>query len=211
MNCVNTVDRISLLVAVMVSVLQGINLLKDLVREDIQAVIKMGLLITEELNVFDNKGVISSYQSSVLGSGSVKTNRLVMSDAVSEGLDVLKFIVNGPLPQSFSPRGKNLEERLTSQCKRAPGEKMCPKTKSHGRYYAIVGVFTGGIQIRNNLENTLPLRVILKHSSGNQLMAYPVRVRKMDFIMLIDGITQYNLEDIQDAIALLTQFDIVTV
>ena len=100
MNCVNTVDRISLLVAVMVSVLQGINLLKDLVREDIQAVITMSLLITEELNVFDNKGVISSYLSGVLGSGSVKTNRLVMSDAVSEGLDVLKFIVNGPLPQS---------------------------------------------------------------------------------------------------------------
>ena len=34
----------------------------------------------------------------------------------------------------------------------APGEKMCPKTKSHGRYYTIVGVFTGGIQIRYNLE-----------------------------------------------------------
>ncbi len=79
--------------------------MKDLVREDIQAVIKMGLLITEELNVFDNKGVISFYLGGIPGTGSVKTNRLVMSDAVSEGLDVLKFIVNGPLPQSFRPSG----------------------------------------------------------------------------------------------------------
>lgn len=81
--------------------------MKDLVGEDIQVVIKTGLLITEELNVFDDKGVIRSYLGGVLGSGSVKTNRLVMSDAVSEGLDVLKFIVNGPLPLSFSPRGIN--------------------------------------------------------------------------------------------------------
>jgi len=107
----------------MVSVLQGINLLKDLVREDVQAVIEMGFLITEELNVFDDKGVISFYLSGVFGSSSVKANRFVMSNAVSKGLDVLKFIVYGPLPQSLRPSRKNMEERLTSQCKRTPGEK----------------------------------------------------------------------------------------
>ena len=126
-----------------------VDLFQNLVRQDIQSVIKMSLLITKELNVLDDEGVTGLSLCSILCAGRVETNPLVMSNAVAECFDILEFVVDSPLPKAFCSGRENLKDGLTAKTERDPVEKIGPEPKSYRRYDTVIRIFSRCIQICN--------------------------------------------------------------
>lgn len=84
-------------------VLERLHFLHDLVWKDIQTVVEMGLMITQELDVLDGKCVVGANSGCTICSCCIKTDGFVMGDAVTEDLDVLQFVINGSLSKTFCP------------------------------------------------------------------------------------------------------------
>ena len=122
--------------------LKIVNLLQNLVRQNIKPVIKMSPLIAKELNVLDDEGITGLGLCRIFRAVRIKANCFVVSYAVTERLDNLKFVVDSPLPKSFCPAGEYLKDGLTAKTERDPVEKICPEPKSHRRYNAIICIFS---------------------------------------------------------------------
>ena len=86
------------------TILKGVYLLHDSVRKDIQTKIYVRFLITQELNILDNKSIISPDGNRAFGSGTIKTYCFVMSDSIAEILYSLQLIENSSLSKANSFR-----------------------------------------------------------------------------------------------------------
>ena len=99
----------------------GIYLLHDFIRKNIQPKVYVRFLIAQELNILDNKSIISPDGNCAFGSGTIKTYCFVMSDSIAEILYSLQLIENSSLSKANSFSWKYLKARTAATSTRDSG------------------------------------------------------------------------------------------
>ena len=121
-------------------ILKGVYLLHDFVRKDIQTKIYVRFLITQELNILDNKSIISPDGNCAFGSGTIKTYCFMVSDSIAEILYGLQLIENRSLSKANSFSWKYLKERTAAAPKRDSSEEICPEPECHRGDYTVIRI-----------------------------------------------------------------------
>lgn len=73
------------------------------------------------------------------------------------------------------------------------------------------GVFSFGNHRRYVIQRVALMWRVFQHPSALQLVVYPIGIVEMSHVVLIDGVTKNDLEDIQHTVKLLTQFYVMPV
>ena len=133
------------------TILKGVYLLNDSVRKDIQTKIYVRFLITQELNILDNKSIISPDGNRAFGSGTIKTYCFVMSDSIAEILYSLQLIENSSLSKANSFSWKYLQERTATTPKWDSSEEICPESECHRGNYTVIRITSSIIQFSDDI------------------------------------------------------------
>ena len=73
------------------------------------------------------------------------------------------------------------------------------------------GIFAFGYHCRYVIQRVVLMWRVFQHPSALQLMVYPIGIVEMGHVVLVDGVTKNNLEDIQHSVKLLSQFYVMPV
>lgn len=123
----------------------------DFIRKDIQPKVYVRFLITQELNILDNKSIITPDGSCTFGSSTIKTYCFVMSYSIAEILYGLQLIEYSSLSKANSFSWKYLKERTTATPKWNSGEEICPESECHRGNYAVIRIASSIIKFSDGI------------------------------------------------------------
>ena len=187
------------------------NLVHHGIRHHVETKKKVVLVVAEKSDVLQDERIIGLGINHALAPCSIETDRFMVGYAITEIFDLLQFLEDGFLSETLLTRCKYLQDRLTAKTEWNFGEHIRPEAETDRCDNFVGGIFAFGYHRRYVIQRVALMWRMFQHPSVLQLVVYPIGIVENGRVVLVDGITKNDFEDIQHTIKLLTQFYVMPI